>query len=272
LWPLLKKLVAGKITDRMGGRLKVAISGGAALAPEISKVFVSLGVPILQGYGLTEAGPVVSVNHLDNNIPASIGIPLPGVEVRIGKDEELLVKGPNVMLGFWNNEQATAGILDSDGWLHTGDKVRIEGEHLYITGRIKDIIVLANGEKVAPTDMEIAVSGDPLFSQAMIIGEARPYLTALVVLDGAQWNRLAQQQQLDKDSPDGRQLEKILLTRIADCLHEFPGYAQVRRVHRIREPWTVDNELITPTLKIKRKQILERYRKEIEEMYEGHTV
>lgn len=272
LWPLLKKLVADKITGRLGGRLKVAISGGAALAPEISKVFISLGVPILQGYGLTEASPVVSVNRLDNNIPASIGIPFPGVEVRIGDDDELLVKGPNVMLGFWNNEQATAEILDSDGWLHTGDKARIEGEHLYITGRIKDIIVLANGEKISPTDMEMAISGDSLFSQVMIVGEGRPYLSALVVLDEGRLNKLAPEQNLEQDSPDNKQLEKFLLGRISECLHEFPGYAQVRRVKLSPEQWTVDNELITPTLKIKRKKIQERYKNEIEGMYEGHSI
>ena len=272
LWPLLKKLVADRITDRLGGRLKVAISGGAALAPEISRVFVSLGVPILQGYGLTEASPVVSVNRLDNNIPASIGIPLPGVEVRIGKGDELLVKGDNVMLGFWNNDQATAEVLDSDGWLHTGDKARIEGEHLYITGRIKDIIVLANGEKVSPTDMEMAISGDHLFSQIMIIGEGRPFLTALVVLNEGRWNKVAPEQNLDREHPDNKRLEKFLLDRISECLHEFPGYAQVRRVTRVLEQWTVENDLITPTLKIKRREIQSRYKNEIEGMYEGHTI
>jgi len=272
LWPLLKKLVADRIVNRLGGNLKVAISGGAALAPEISRIFVGLGVPILQGYGLTEASPVVSVNRLDNNIPASIGIPLPGVSVRIGDADELQVKGANVMLGFWNNEAATAEILDSDGWLHTGDKARIEGKHLYITGRIKDIIVMANGEKVSPTDMEMSILGDSLFSQVMIAGEARPYLTALVVLDDGQWHKITQKQHLDMDSTNDRKQEKFLLDRIAACLHEFPGYAQVRRVCRVHEQWTVDNELITPTLKIKRNRILERYRDEIEGMYEGHSV
>ena len=272
IWPLLKKLVADRINGRLGGRLKVAISGGAALAPEISRVFVSLGVPILQGYGLTEASPVVSVNRLDNNIPASIGIPLPGVEVRIGEKDELLVKGDNVMLGFWNNEAATIEVLDSDGWLHTGDKARMEGEHLFITGRIKDIIVLANGEKVSPTDMEMAISGDPLFSQVIIVGEGRPFLSALVVLNDGRWNKLAQEGKLDLETPDNKNLEKYLLDRISQCLHGFPGYAQVRRVQRVTEPWTIDNELITPTLKIKRKEIQDRYNDEIEEMYEGHNV
>ena len=272
LWPLLKRLVADRINARLGGRLKVAISGGAALSPEISRVFVSLGVPILQGYGLTEASPVVSVNRLDKNIPASIGIPLPGVSVKVGGDDELLIKGPNVMLGYWNNPGATAAILDSGGWLHSGDKARIEGAHLFITGRIKDIIVLANGEKVSPTDMEMAISGDALFSQVMVVGEGRPYLTALVVLDEAQWHKLARKQQINIDSQDARLLENLLLERIGACLHEFPGYAQIRRIRRVNEPWSVDNELLTPTLKIKRKLILERYQGEIEGMYEGHSV
>ena len=269
LWPLLRSRVAERITQRLGGNLRVAVSGGAALSPEIAKTFIALGVPILQGYGLTEASPVVSVNRLDDNVPASIGRPVPGVEVAIGENEELLVRGPNVMLGFWNQPEETRRVIDAEGWLHTGDKARIEDGRIYLTGRIKEIIVLSNGEKVSPADMEIAIAADPLFEQVLIIGEARPYLTALAVLNDVQWRRLASERGFDAAVNSSRK-EKLVLARLSACLREFPGYAQIYHLAFVSEPWSVDNGLLTPTMKIKRARILERYAKEIEQMYEGH--
>lgn len=270
LWPLLKRLVADKITRRLGGNIKVAISGGAALSPDIARVFIALGVPILQGYGLTEASPVVSVNRLDDNVPESIGRALPGVEVNIGEHDELLVRGDNVMLGFWNNPEETRRVLDGDGWLHTGDQARIEGGRIYLTGRIKEIIVLANGEKVSPADMEMAIAADALFEQVIVIGEARPYLTALAVLNETQWGRFAQESGLTGVDINDQRVEKALLARVAESVHEFPGYAQIYRLSGTREPWSVDNGLLTPTLKLRRGKILEKYAKDIERMYEGH--
>lgn len=272
LWPLLKRLIADKITQRLGGNLRIAVSGGAALPPHISRVFIGLGVPILQGYGLTEASPVISVNRLHDNIPASIGTPLPGVEVRIGENSELLVRGDNVMLGFWNRPEATQAVLDKEGWLHTGDKARIEDEHIYITGRIKDIIVMSNGEKVSPDDMELAIAADSLFDHVLIIGEARPYLAALAVVNEVQWQRFADENDFPVDNFNGENIEEILLKRIAEHLHEFPGYAQVRRITCTEDDWSVDNGLLTPTLKVKRRQVHEKYNEHIEKMYEGHTV
>ena len=267
LWPLLKRLVADKLVQRLGGRIRVAISGGAALSPDVSKVFIGLGVPILQGYGLTESSPVISVNRIDNNIPASIGPPLPGVQVKIGADDELLAKGDNVMMGFWNNEEETHRVLKGD-WLHTGDKARIEGEHIYITGRIKDIIVMANGEKVSPVDMELAIAEDILFDQAVIVGEALPFLSAIVVLNRVQWQKIVKQQNLSEDE----QIEQVLINRISKCLHDFPGYAQVHKVTYTDEPWSVDNGLLTPTLKVKRPKVMEKYAEQIDGMYEGKKV
>jgi long-chain acyl-CoA synthetase len=192
LWPLLQKLVAQKVLDKLGGRLRVALSGGAALSPEISRVFVGLGLPIVQGYGLTETSPVITGNHLDNNYPDSVGQPIRDVEVRLGEQNVLLVKGPNVMLGYWNNPDATRATIDADGWLNTGDVAHISGTgHVYITGRIKEIIVMSNGEKIPPNDMELAILHDPLFDQVMIFGEARPYLVALAVLNPEVWLHFA---------------------------------------------------------------------------------
>ena len=258
LWPVLKKLVADRLLDRLGGRLRLCISGGAALNPNIAHTFLGLGLPICQGYGLTEAAPVVSGNRLEKNDPTSIGIALPGVELAFDEKGVLLVKGPNVMMGYWKNPEATEKVLSATGWLNTGDQARMENGFVYITGRIKEIIVLGNGEKVPPVDMELAIQLDPLFEQVMVIGEGKPYLGALVVLDAAHAKGVA---------PD----EKALAARIAPLLKGFPGYAQVRRVAIAPEKWTVDNGLLTPTLKLKRAQILERHAALVDEIYKGHA-
>jgi len=274
LWPLLQKLVAQKILDRLGGRLRSAMSGGAALAPEISRVFVGLGLPIVQGYGLTETSPVITGNHPKNNFPDSVGQPISGVQIRLGELNELQVIGPNVMLGYWNNPEATRAMIAADGWLKTGDVAHISATgHVYITGRIKEIIVMSNGEKIPPTDMEIAILHDPLVDQVMIFGEARPYLVALLVINAEVWQHFAQEIGVRADMPealnDSRVIAKVL-RRIARNLRDFPGYANVRRVLLLQDPWTIDNGLLTPTLKLKRAEVTQRYAAQIADLYEGH--
>ncbi len=271
LWPLLDRLVAGKVTAKLGGRLRVAVSGGAPLNEEIARVFIGLGVPIVQGYGLTETAPVVSANPLHDNIPGSVGVPIRGVKVRIGDNDELLVKGPGVMLGYWNNHAATSQMIDHDGWLHTGDQARIDDtNHIYITGRIKDILVLSNGEKIPPGDMESAIALDPLFEQVMVIGEGRPYLSALLVLDGDHWTGFAQDQGVDPLDPASLRHPRVLQAverRLKVALKDFPGYAKIRKVHLSLEPWTIEQGLITPTLKVKRPQVLAHYADAVAAMY-----
>jgi long-chain acyl-CoA synthetase len=273
LWPLLERLVARRVTGRFGGRLRLAISGGAPLAPPIARVFIGLGVDVLQGYGLTETSPVVAVNTLDENLPATVGRPLPGVEVRVAEGGELLVRGPCVMAGYWKNPAATAAVIDRDGWFHTGDQARIDDRgHIVITGRLKEIIVLSTGEKVAPEELEIAIGVHPLFEQVLVVGEGRPYLAALVVLNGREWEKLARRLALapDADALNGKAVEEALLAEIARRLSRFPGYAQVRRVHATLEPWGVQEGLITATLKLRRAVLLARFAREIEALYEGH--
>ena len=274
LWPLLNKLVASKVMRRLGGRLRLAMSGGAALSPEVARVFIGLGLPLLQGYGMTESSPVVCVNSLDNNLPASVGPAIPGVEVKLGEHNALLVRGPNVMLGYWNNPEATKAVLSPDGWLNSGDTVRIdERGRVTITGRLKEIIVMSNGEKIPPADMEAAILRDPLFEQAMLIGEGRPFLSALVVLNPGKWGSVSVQYKLDPDlrrSVLSRQAEEIVLERIAHQIRDFPGYATVRRAALVVEPWTVENDMLTPTLKLRRAKVLERYKLEIDGLYAGH--
>jgi long-chain acyl-CoA synthetase len=274
LWPVLDALVAKKIRARLGGRLRAAISGGAALPPEISRVFIGLGITVLQGYGLTETSPVSCANRPDDNLPASVGKAVPKVEVKIGPNNALLIKGPNIMLGYWNNDAATRQMIQPDGWLNSGDTARIDEQgHVFITGRLKEIIVLSNGEKVPPLDMEAAILRDPLFEQVMLLGEGKPYLSIMAVLNAEQWKKLCDEQRLDSAAADlvnSGEVEKIVLGRIAMRLREFPGYAQVRRAGLTLDPWTVENGLLTPTMKLKRARVMEKFNAEIDRMYSGH--
>lgn len=269
-WPVLSSLVAGKIMAKLGGRLRGAICGGAPLSNDIARVFISLGMPLLQGYGLTETSPVISANLFDDNDPASVGVPLRDVEVRIGNDGELLVRSPGVCMGYWNQPEASAALIDRDGWLHSGDKACIKDNHIYITGRLKEIIVLANGEKVPPADMEEAIARDPLVEQVLIIGEGRPYLSALVVLNNQQWRSAACSIGVDPSALREPQAEAWVLQRIAVQCSGFPGYAKIRRAALSLSPWTVENGLTTPTLKLRRGRIIACFHDDIERLYEGH--
>lgn len=272
-WPLLRGLVASKVMDRLGGRLRLSISGGAPLAPKVSRMFIALGLKLIQGYGLTETSPVVSVNRVGNNLPSTVGQPIENVEVRIGEQNELLVRGPCNMLGYWRNPEATAAMIDADGWLHTGDTANIrEGGHITITGRLKEIIVMSNGEKVPPADMETAILRDPLFDQVMVVGEGRPALMVLAVVNPEMWKEFARQVGVRDDMPESLsdiRIEQQVLQRIADQITEFPGYANVRRVMLMLEPWTIENGLLTPTLKVKRAQVAGHFSHEIDALYQS---
>jgi long-chain acyl-CoA synthetase len=273
LWPVLNALVARKIMARLGGRLKAAFAGGAALAPDVSRVFIGLGLPVIQGYGLTETSPVACANRLEDNVPASVGKAVPGVEIRIGDKNALMIKGPNVMLGYWDNEEATRAMIGTDGWLNTGDTARIdEAGHVFITGRLKEIIVMSNGEKIPPFDIEAAISRDTLFEQVMLIGEGKPYLTVLTNLNHEQWKKFATEKgfKTDTGALQDPAVEKALVARIGAQMKEFPGYAQVRRVKATLESWTVENGLLTPTLKLRRSRVMEKFQAELDQMYAGH--
>lgn len=245
--PLLRSKVAKPILERLGGRLRLAVVGGAALDSNIAKAFIAMGLNILHGYGMTEACPVVAVNRPESNVPESVGPPLPDVQVRLGDDGELQVKGPNVMLGYWQDEIATEKALMPGGWLRTGDVAQLIEGRVFIRGRIKDILVLSNGEKLSPQDVEMAITGDEIFEQITLVGEGRPYLSMVAVTASTN--------------------EKELIKRANDRLKSFPRYIRVRRVIMTRDPWTVDNGLLTPTLKVKRAKVVEKFSAQIDALY-----
>ena len=247
LAPALRALVAKPILARLGGRMRLTVVGGAALDPEIAHTFIGLGLPMLQGYGMTEASPVISVNRDEDNDPDSVGPPLPGVEVRIGDGGELLSRGGNTMLGYWRNEEATRVAIDQDGWLHTGDIAEIRSGKIYIRGRLKDILVMSNGEKLPPQDVEFALLHDPVFEQVMLVGEGRPFLTLLAVT---------------KEDD-----EAALIARANARLKDFPRWVRVRRCIATREPWSIENGLLTPTLKLKRPVVLAKFKEALDAVY-----
>ena len=266
--PLLDKLVGNKVRGRFGGNLRFVISGGAPLAPRISKVFIGLGVDILQGYGLTESSPVLSVNTLRNNLPESIGLPLLGTEIRLNEDSELQAKGPGIMLGYFQNEEATRETMTDDGWLRSGDIATISDDgFISITGRIKEIIVLANGEKVPPSDMEAAICDHSVFDQAMVVGEGKGYLSAIVVLNPDAWKRAAGTAGFNSEDLDDENARKWAVEEIARQVEDFPGYANIYAVTLTLDPWTVEDGDLTPTMKLKRPVIRDAFKDQIEAMY-----
>lgn len=274
LWPLLKPAVADKLTSRLGGRLRLALAGGAALSPHNARTFIGLGVPIIQGYGLSETSPVISVNSLQDNLPSSVGKALSNLEVRLGQHDALEVRGPSVMKGYWNNPSATKDILSDDGWLNTGDVVRIDAQgHITITGRIKEIIVLSNGEKMPPSDMEAAILKDPLFEQVMVVGEGKAYLGLMAVVNRERWTAAMQERGLSTEWPlslHAPQAKAYALQRVTQQIQSFPGYARIRRIALLNEAWSIENGLLTPTLKVKRAKVLERFKKDFDDLYDGY--
>ncbi len=269
VWPLLDRLVAAPLRAQFGGRLRVAVSGGAALPQSIAHCFLGLGLPVLQGYGMTETSPVVAANGLDDNDPATIGRALPGVDVRIGENRELQVRSRSVMQGYWKREADTAAAF-VDGWLRTGDQAAIEDGRIRILGRLKEIIVTSTGEKIAPADLEQAITSDPLFEQALAFGDNRPFIASVVVLSRSGWARLAGELQLAAEAPDSLRAPAAVaavLQRIRALTHSFPHYAQPRAVVLSLEPWTSENTLMTPTLKLKRQNLMAHFAADIDRLY-----
>ncbi|MBY0335081.1 MAG: AMP-dependent synthetase/ligase [Acetobacteraceae bacterium] len=240
---VLDRLVRDKVRARFGGAVEALVSGGARLDPELSGFFLALGLPVLQGYGQSEAGPVVSVNAPWDNDRRSVGRPLPGVEVRIAEDGEILVRGDLVMDGYWGNPDATAAAIRDDGdgpWLHTGDVGHLAEGRIVITDRKRDFIKLVGGDMVAPSKLESMLVGQPEIAQAVAVGEGMAGVGALLVAAEGQQDRLGE--------------------AVARVNAKLSPIERIRRWHALPEPFSVENGLLTPTMKVKRRQVMERYR------------
>ena len=267
----LERLVRDKVRQRFGGRLKAMVSGGAALNPDIGNFFTALGLRILQGYGQTEAAPVISANPPGRVRMETVGPPLEGVEVRIADDGEILVRGELVMKGYWGDEAATQATV-RDGWLHTGDVGEIDDQgYLKITDRKKDILVLSGGDNISPARIESILTLEPEIAQAMVYGDKRPHLVALLVPDPdflKDWRRASGQRESDQaalaEDPALRKALGAVVDRVNESLSNLE---KLRRFTVAAEPFTVDNGLSTPTLKIRRHAIKARYGEALEALY-----
>jgi long-chain acyl-CoA synthetase len=274
------RLVFSKIRQATGGRIRFFVSGGAALSRDVGEFFFGIGMRIIEGYGMTESSPVIAANPLDRPKLGTVGLPLDNVEVRIADDGEILTRGPHVMMGYYRDPGSTAEAIDADGWLHTGDiGVFDEDGYLRITDRKKHIIVSAGGKNVAPGPIEDLLTRSRLVDQAMLVGENRPYMTALIVPDfEAARDALTQAGERVGDVGDAatRQalIDGVTLTMaieadLKDLQRDLSAFERVRRFTLLAEPFTVENGMMTPTLKVKRRAVSERYAELIDRMYEG---
>ncbi len=272
--PILKKLVADKVLEQFGGNLKVAIAGGAALNGKVARVFGGLGLAPIQGYGMTEASPIIAGNSLTLNQPDTVGKLFSNLQMRLAPEtHEIQIRGSSIMKGYWKRPEDTARVLDSEGWLSTGDVGEInETGLLRIKGRIKDIIVTSTGEKVPPVDLELALETDPLFSQAYVVGENKPFISAVTVLNPEEWKKLAAELKVSASEASLKltSVRTAILKRVKAAAADFPHYALPRKVLLTLKPWTIENGLLTPTLKLKRTPLAKFFKKEIDEIYEKH--
>lgn len=254
-------------------RLRLVVSGGAALAPETAVFFRALGVPLFEGYGLTETSPVLCANPITDVRIGTVGPAIPGVEIRIGPDGEILARGPGTMAGYYGKPEMTAEVIDADGWFHTGDVGELDADgYLRITDRLKEIIVLGNGKNVAPQPIEGALRQSPYISQAALLGDGKSYLGALVAPD---WPAVqawaASTGAALPDDPDqwpaDRAVRRLIRHEITQRTEGFAGYEKVHCFELLREAFTVESGELTPTLKLKRRVIAERHAARIAAMF-----
>jgi long-chain acyl-CoA synthetase len=266
------KLVFSKVRARTGGNLRFFVSGGAALNPEIGRFFQILGIVILEGYGLTESSPVISIHRLEDVVIGTVGTPLSSVEVRIAPDGEILARGASIMKGYWNNPEATRESLDEQGFLHTGDiGILTDRGHLKITDRKKHLLVSSGGKNIAPQPIEAAIAQCQYVDQVIVIGDAREYCTAIVVLDKDAVKGWGEKHGASASTAEEIAQNQQLISAIERELNalqkDLTKYEKARRYAFLVEPFTVENGLLTPTLKVKRKAVLERYADLIDGLY-----
>ncbi len=266
------KLVFSKIIQRLGGRVKYVVSGGAPLSAELAAFFIGAGVEILEGYGLTETSPVIAVNRPEKRRIGTVGPVIPGVEVRIAPDGEILTRGPHVMKGYWNNPEATAQSIDPDGWFHTGDIGELDRDgYLKITDRKKDIIINAYGKNIAPQPLEALLKSSPYIGTPVLIGDRRKFLTALIVPNFEKLERDATAMGVTASSREQLVAHERVRALIQNELDRFnqnlDRQEKIRRFALLPRDFTIDADEITPSLKVKRKVIDKKYKDIIDQMY-----
>ncbi len=265
-------LVYQRLREVMGGRLRYLLVGGAALAPDLGRFLTNVGLPVYCGYGLTEASPILSTNRPGNCKLGTVGRPFPGVEVKLSPSGEIIARGPNIMRGYHRDLDATAQVIDAEGWLHTGDLGRYDDEgYLIITGRVKELLKTSNGKYVSPLPIEHALCGSPLIDQAMVIADGRPFAAALLFMDLDALRRAKERHKLsdlcDKDFLASEPMKAEMLTLLTEINSHLDRWEQIHAYRFILKSLTVGEEL-TPTMKIKRHVVATMYHDIIDAMYQ----
>ncbi|KRT74469.1 MAG: AMP-dependent synthetase and ligase, long-chain acyl-CoA synthetase [Deltaproteobacteria bacterium CSP1-8] len=268
-----ERLVFRKIRERMGGRFRFAISGGAPLSPAIAEFLHALGVLILEGYGLTEDSTVTAVNRYENYKFGTVGKALPGTEIRIAPDGEILVRGPHVFKEYFRDPEATREAVDAEGWLHTGDIGELDSEgFLRITDRKKDIIVTSGGKNVAPQNIENLLKNDKFVSQAFVYGDRRKYLTALITLSAEEVGKWAEQNGIPETDlvhlAKNPRVEAMMRGRVDEINRKLASFEQVKKYVLLGADFTQETGELTPTLKVKRKVVIQKYGSLLDALYE----
>ena len=268
---LASKIVFAKLQQRLGGRLRFFISGGAPLDPSLAEFFLSAGILILEGYGLTETSPVIAVNQPNRFRFGTVGQPLPGLEVRIADDGEVLTRGPSVMLGYYNRPEETREVI-KEGWFHTGDVGHLDPDgFLKITDRKKDLIVTAGGKNVAPQPIERLLKASPVLLNAVVLGDKRPYLCALVVPNAETITDYARDQGLSFGSYgellQSPRIREFLMNAVEKSTAGLASFETVKKVIPVEKDFTIEDGELTPTLKVKRRIVEKRFKNEIEALY-----
>jgi long-chain acyl-CoA synthetase len=271
---LANKLVFSKVQKKFGGCIRYFVSGGAALPKETGEFFEAIGITILEGYGLTETSPVTHVNRIDKIKFGKVGPPIKNVEQKIAPDGEILLRGPNIMKGYWRDEAATREAIEPDGWFHTGDIGEIDEDgYLKITDRKKHIIVNSGGKNIAPLPIENMIQNSPFVDQVVVLGEKRPFLTAVIVPNFDAVRAFAQKHQIafetHKDLLQKEEVKKIFDEHLKKISRELASHEKVRRFILAAEPFTIEAGEMTPTLKVKRKIVEEKFKAELEEIYKS---
>jgi long-chain acyl-CoA synthetase len=269
---LADAVVFSKIKQRLGGRLKFPVSGAAPLGRELAQFFEAICMPLLEGYGLTEGG-VVALNPIGDTKAGSIGKPLPGAEIRLAGDGELLVGGPTLFEGYYKDPAATAAVL-RDGWLYTGDIAEFDDDgYIFITGRKKEVIVSSNGKKIYPARIESLFKVEPLINQVLLIGDRQPYVTALLTVNAAAIESMEGLAAAKGKSPEQLVDTPEVVQAVDDAVKrvnkQLASFEQIRRFRILKQDFTIDRGELTPTMKVRRNQVLENYRDLVSELYLG---
>ncbi|RMF10592.1 MAG: long-chain fatty acid--CoA ligase [Candidatus Neomarinimicrobiota bacterium] len=269
---IANKLVFSKLKERVGGRIRYFVSGGAPLSKDIGEFFASANIPILEGYGLTETSPVITVNRIELYKFGTVGPPIEGVEVKIADDGEILCRGENVMKGYYNNPEATAEVLEPDGWFHTGDIGEFDEDgYLRITDRKKNLIVTSGGKNIAPAPLENALTKSKYIEQCLVIGDKRKFISALIVPSFETLYEWAKANNVSTDDHEqlvqNEKVQALYNGVVEEAMQDFARYEKVKKFVLMAQPWSIETGELTPKLSVKRKVVESKYKEMIDQIY-----